>query len=101
MLTAVAAAAFGPPATNADNDYPLVTTWHLDNGSWTLGTTDSGTYTIAGNTVVFDWPRVNAVNTMTFRRDHDGTLHWTPVLPMDLGDQFIWAGAPWRRAGPP
>ena len=33
--------------------------------------------------------------------DGDGTLHLKPVLPMDPGDQFVWACKPWQRIGPP
>jgi hypothetical protein len=36
-----------------------------------------------------------------FARDPNGTIHLKPVLPMDSGDQFIWASKPWRRIGPP
>jgi hypothetical protein len=47
------------------------------------------------------WPRVASVLNFTFTRDHDGTLHLKPILPMDFGDQFVWAYRPWRRVGPP
>jgi hypothetical protein len=30
-----------------------------------------------------------------------GDLDITPVLPMDRGDRWVWASAPWRRGGPP
>ena len=62
---------------------------------------DRGTYTIRGNRIRFVWPRVASVLNFTFTRDKDGTLHLKPILPMDFGDQFVWAYRPWRRVGPP
>jgi hypothetical protein len=62
---------------------------------------DRGTYTIRTNRIRFVWTRVATVLNFTFTRDHDGTLHLKPILPMDRGDQFIWAYRPWRRIGSP
>jgi hypothetical protein len=62
---------------------------------------DHGTFTIRGDRVRLVWPRIPSVNVFRFRRDADGTIHWTPVLPMDRGDQFVWGYKPWERIGPP
>ena len=102
MLTKAAANAFGPPITG-HNVYPVVVTTTLRDGRWSLHTDelDTGTYTIFGDRVAFKWPRLGYTNMFTFTRDSRGTLRLKPVLPMDRGDQFVWAAAPWRRIGPP
>jgi hypothetical protein len=41
------------------------------------------------------------VKRFTFSRDPDGTLHLRAIPPMDPGDEWIMAGAPWKRVGPP
>jgi len=43
----------------------------------------------------------NDMMRFTYVRDPNGTLHLTPILPMERGDQWIMAGAPWLRVGPP
>jgi TRAP-type C4-dicarboxylate transport system substrate-binding protein len=103
LLTEAAARAFGPPMTGPDNVYPVVSTAILRDGKWTFtaGDTDQGTYTVARNRIRFVWPRIGSVLTFTFTQDRDGTLHLTPVPPMDRGDQFVWASQRWRRIGPP
>lgn len=80
-----------------------VVTMTLRDGSWRIETdeADTGTYTIHGNRIVFDWPRVGYTMTFTFRRDGNGTLHLTPALPMDGGDQTVYSSRPWRYIGPP
>ena len=62
---------------------------------------DHGTFAVRGDRMVFDWPRTASVLTFSFKRRADGTLDMTPVLPMDQGDQYIWASGPWQRVGPP
>jgi TRAP-type C4-dicarboxylate transport system substrate-binding protein len=104
ILTEAGARAFGAPASNPGNTYPVVNTAILRDGKWLFPGGDSpasGRYAIAGNRIAFDWPSVGYALTFTFARDHDGTLHLTPVPPMDRGDQWVWAGGPWRRAGSP
>lgn len=102
LLTTAAARAFGPPATEPGNSFPLVITAVLRDGKWMANSSqppDVGTYSIRGNEVVF---RLGSdVMRFTFSRDPDGTLHLRPILPMDRGDQFVMAGAPWLRVGPP
>jgi TRAP-type C4-dicarboxylate transport system substrate-binding protein len=83
--------------------FPMISTAVLKDGVWKVSGSghDGGTYTIRGRTVTFDWPRVASVLVFRFAREANGTIHWTPVLPMDPGDQFVWASQPWRRIGPP
>ncbi len=99
------ALAFGPPATNPENDhYPGVDTRILRDGKW-LSPSDRprvhATYTIAGNRITFVSPQYGSVETFTFSLDRKGTLRLIPVLPMDRGDQWVIAGEPWQRVGPP
>jgi C4-dicarboxylate-binding protein DctP len=91
-----------PPRPGGDS-FPIVGTMILDKGTWQMVGLDNdhGTYTIRGDRVRFDWPRVASVLVFTFTRDGDGTLHLRPVLPMDRGDQFIWSYKPWHRIGSP
>jgi TRAP-type C4-dicarboxylate transport system substrate-binding protein len=100
-LTKAGAVAAGDPN---DPDIGDVMTMTLRDGRWLGGETDggaTGTYTIVGDRIVFDWPGVGSTNTFTFKRHANGDLDIKPVLPMDRGDRFQWASAPWRRVGPP
>lgn len=83
--------------------FPIVGTATLRDGDWrfTGPEKDNGTYTIRGDRIRFVWPRVASVLVFRFARDANGTLHLTPILPMDRGDQFIWSSQPWQRIGPP
>ena len=102
ILTAAAARAFGSSRTGPESTFPLVITAILRDGKWMANSDqppDVGTYSIRGNEVVF---RLGSnVMRFTFSRDPNGTLHLRPILPMDRGDQFVMAGAPWLRVGPP
>jgi TRAP-type C4-dicarboxylate transport system substrate-binding protein len=102
LLTASAARAFGPPANGPGSSYPEVITAVLQDGRWMANSDqppDVGTYSVRGDQVVF---RLGGdVMRFTFSRDPDGTLHLRPILPMDRGDQWVMAGAPWLRVGPP
>jgi TRAP-type C4-dicarboxylate transport system substrate-binding protein len=90
-------------AKPSDEDVGSVVTMTLRDGGWQLGDDEfySGTYSIRGNRLIFDWPSAAGILTFTFRRDESGSLDIAPVLPMDRGDQFVWGSAPWRRVGPP
>ncbi len=79
------------------SQYPLLATVILDpDGTWHRGE-DTGSYTVSADQVAFDWPRVGYVLTFTFIADDEGDLDMTPVLPMDAGDQFIWATTEWIK----
>src|SRR5205823_5450891 len=100
VLTKADAVAFGPPATNPENKYPVVVTWTLRDGRW-ISTTGSqkgvGTYTVARGRISLLWPREGHTNRFTYARDRNGTLHLSAVQPMDRGDEFAWASRAWRR----
>jgi hypothetical protein len=91
------------PQLNPGDSFPLIVTAILRRGTWRMVGPDGdrGTFTIRGNRIRFDWPRVASVLVFRFTRDRNGTLHLKPVLPMDPGDQFVWAYKPWQRIGPP
>jgi len=102
VLTREAALAFGDPADAPENDhYPAVNEAVLRDGRFRIPNdpANRGTYAIVGNRITFRSAR-NA-NTFTYVRDRDGTLHLSAVQPMDRGDEWVTAGAPWRRVGPP
>jgi TRAP-type C4-dicarboxylate transport system substrate-binding protein len=106
VATAAAARAFGPPATNPENQhYPLLTQAGLRDGKWiwtTGGSADRGTYTVSGSTITFITPGYGSGPLrFKFRRDSDGTLHLKAVQPMDPGDEWVWSSGPWHRIGPP
>jgi hypothetical protein len=100
QLTAEGARRAGMPG---DPDIGSVNTATLRDGRWLFGTDPhySGTFETRGNRLLFDWPGEGYVLTFTFERDRNGSLDLKPVLPMDRGDQFVWASEPWRRVGPP
>jgi TRAP-type C4-dicarboxylate transport system substrate-binding protein len=105
VYTRADALAFGPPASDPENlkALPAASTWTLRDGKF-LGGGDPpevGTYSVTGNRVAFHDSQFAYALIFTFRVDHSGTLHLTPVLPMDRGDQFVWSVRPWRRIGPP
>jgi C4-dicarboxylate-binding protein DctP len=99
-LTAEGARRSGQPD---DPDIGSITTMTLRGGRRMLGGDDfySGTFEVRGNHLVFDWPNTGTVVTVRYRRLKGGSLDIKPVLPMDRGDQFVWASEPWRRVGPP
>jgi len=103
MLTRADAHRVWGPQLNPGDTYPMVGTAVLRHGRWSFSSPeqDDGTYSIHGNRIRFDWPRVASVLVFAFKRDPNGTLHLKPILPMDNGDQFVWAYKPWRRIGPP
>jgi C4-dicarboxylate-binding protein DctP len=89
--------------TNPDDPAGKVNSMTLRDGRWLLGGPDHdhGTFTIRGERLVFDWPATGSVLTFSYVRRKDDTLDITPVLPMDPGDQYVWASTPWHRVGPP
>jgi TRAP-type C4-dicarboxylate transport system substrate-binding protein len=94
-LTKAGAVAAGNPD---DPDIGKVMTIKLRDGKWTSGGGATGTYKVAGNRIAFDG---SLTFTVAFERRANGDLDIRPVLPMDRGDRFNWASAPWRRVGPP
>jgi TRAP-type C4-dicarboxylate transport system substrate-binding protein len=107
VLTARDAHAWDPTGPHPGDTFPMIGAAVLRDGTWRFphssptADDDRGTYTIRANRIRFVWRRVNSVLNFAFTRSHDGTLHLKPILPMDFGDQFVWAYRPWRRIGPP
>jgi hypothetical protein len=59
----------------------------------------SATYSVAGDRITFDAPEYGYGMTFTFSVGGKGTLHLTPVPPMDKGDAFQCSYKPWTRIG--
>ena len=97
QLTKAGAVAAGLPD---DPDIGMVVEMTLNDGKWHGGDA-SGTYRIAGDRIVIDWPAEGVTNAFTFERRAGGDLDLDPVLPMDRGDQYNTASETWRRVGPP
>jgi TRAP-type C4-dicarboxylate transport system substrate-binding protein len=96
---------FGPPASDPENLHAGVETRVLRNGRfrWAVGEPSGphGTYSIRGNRITFGDGPDGKPEWFVFSLDRDGRLHLEPVLPMDPGDQWVTAGEPWQRVGPP
>lgn len=80
--------------------FPITFTIVLEEGNWTMqetGSSDtgSGTYEITGDRLTFHW----SGTTLAFdvKKAKDGTLHLRGVVPMDLGERFIWTTEPWVK----
>ena len=83
---------------------PKTFTVRLEQDKWSMSETGSsdtgsGSYVVNDNKIAFTWPRAGAVLTFTYLVDSSGSVHLTPVLPMDPGDQFVWSSKPWVKAG--
>jgi TRAP-type transport system periplasmic protein len=93
------AAARAVSASPLAEDVGTIGKMTLRDGKWLMGETDSGTYEIVGDRLVFDW--FGEILTFKFARDGDGTIQLEPLPPMNRGDAVVWAGGPWRHVGPP
>ena len=92
---------FGPPACC----HAGVETRILRNGRWEWAVGErgehGGMYSIRANRITFGDGPNGKPEWFVFSLDRAGTLHLKPVLPMDRGDQWVTAGEPWQRVGPP
>jgi TRAP-type C4-dicarboxylate transport system substrate-binding protein len=96
VLTEEDAEEVGDPETN----YPHINTitlkdGHLEDGCFGAG---GGTYSVEGDRITFYSVEYDGYTTVTFSVDDDGSLHLTPVLPMDPGTAFE-CYKPWRKIG--
>lgn len=87
--------------------FPWLFTLALAADTWSLVVrddtgqmdTDSGTFAVTGDRLVFTWPVQNSVLTFAFIVADDGSLTVQPVGPMDAGDRFVWTTNPWQKIG--
>jgi hypothetical protein len=100
-LTVEGARRIGVPSD--DEDVGSIVTMTLRDGKMMLGDDKfySGTFEIRGNRLVLKWPQANTTNILEFERHADGTLDVKAVPPINRGDEYVIASAPWRRVGPP
>jgi hypothetical protein len=56
-------------------------------------------YSVIGNRIIFEVPGSGYPLTFTFVVDDKGSLHLTPVQPMDPGDAFQCSYKPWTKIG--
>jgi hypothetical protein len=82
-----------------EDTYPLIDTVTLDNGELEGGCFGEagGTYEVDGNRIAFHSLEYNYGSTVTFTMDDDGSLHLTPVPPMDPGDAFQCFSQVWTK----
>jgi TRAP-type C4-dicarboxylate transport system substrate-binding protein len=96
---------FGPPASDPENLHAGVETRVLHDGRWEWAVGEAGehggTYSIRGNRITFGDGPNGKPEWFVFSLDRNGTLRLKPVPPMDQGDQWVDAGEPWQRVGPP
>jgi TRAP-type C4-dicarboxylate transport system substrate-binding protein len=84
-----------------ETDYPHIITITLENGHLEGGCfgAEGGTYWVEGNRITFDSVEYDPNVSVNFSLDGEGTLHLTPVLPMDPGTAFECFYKPWRKIG--
>jgi TRAP-type C4-dicarboxylate transport system substrate-binding protein len=81
------------------DQFPSVQTWTLKDGRADNSSGLDGRYSVKGDRITFQFFDFDYANTFTFRVDEDGTLHLTPVPPMDPGDAFLLSHEPWTKIG--
>lgn len=82
-----------------EDTYPQVDTIKLNNGELEGGCfgVAGGTYEVKGDRITFHSIEYDYGSTVTFSRDADGSLHLTPVPPMDPGDAFQCFSQVWTK----
>jgi hypothetical protein len=82
-----------------EDTYPLINTVTLDNGELEGGCFGEagGTYAVDGARITFHSLEYNYDSTVTYTMDDDGSLHLTPVPPMDPGDAFQCFSQVWTK----
>ena len=81
------------------DEYPITVTITFKDGRWDNGLDGglSGPYSVDADQLRIDVPDFGYPLLFTFEADDRGSLHLTPVRPMDAGDAFIWASKPWEK----
>ena len=96
-LTLEDAIADNPDQPDLD-EFPSVITVTLDDGRFNMNDGGlTGTYTVEGDRLTFHVIEFETSLTFTFAVDAEGSLDFTPVLPMDPGDAFTFSAKPWKR----
>ncbi|MBA2633305.1 MAG: TRAP transporter substrate-binding protein DctP [Chloroflexi bacterium] len=82
-----------------EDEYPNVVTVTLSDGELDGGCFGAagGRYEVFGDRLVFHSNEYDSDLTVSFTRDHDGSLHLTPILPMDRGDAFVCFSQVWTK----
>lgn len=82
-----------------DQPFPLVETITLTDGRLEGGCFGvlGGTYSVEDDRITFHSIEFEDDSTVTFSVDDQGSLHLTPVPPMDPGGAFQCFSKPWRK----
>jgi hypothetical protein len=89
----------GVPEANFEENFPLIQTIMLKDGELEGGCfgNEGGTYEIDGDQITFDSRQYDPDVSVTFTVDAQGSLHLTPVPPMDPGNAFQCFSKPWTK----
>jgi TRAP-type transport system periplasmic protein len=84
---------------DTDTGYPNVNTIKLKDGQLEGGCfgADGGTYSVDDDQITFHSIEYGTNSTVTFSVDDQGSLHLTPVPPIDPGDAFQCFYKPWTK----
>jgi hypothetical protein len=87
------------PEANIPGEYPQTITITLKDGELDGGCFGNagGTYTVTGDRIAFYSREYDEGATVTFSRDGDGSLHFSPVPPFDHGVAFQCFSKPWTK----
>jgi TRAP-type C4-dicarboxylate transport system substrate-binding protein len=97
LLTKEDARKVGDPEVD---QFPYLTTVKVQDGRVDGGCFGRGaTYSVTGDRITFDSPEYGYSLTFTLSVDGKGSLHLTPVPPMDKGDAFQCSYKPWTKIG--
>ena len=82
-----------------EDTYPQVTTVTLKDGRVDGGCfgAGGGTYSVKDDRITFDSAEFGYTTTVSFARDRNGSLHLTPVSPIDAGDLFVCFSQVWTK----
>ena len=96
VLTRADAEAAVPNAPDLDS-YPQVNTWTLRDGRYSNPGGLAGRYSVEGDRISFDVPDFGYALAFRFTVDNEGSVHLTPVPPMNRGDRFVWSYKVWKK----
>jgi TRAP-type C4-dicarboxylate transport system substrate-binding protein len=84
-----------------EDTYPNINTIALKDGALEGGCfgADGGTYSVEDDRITIYSVEYDVTSTVTFERDDQGSLHLTPVPPIDPGDAFQCYSQVWTKIG--